>query len=89
MSSFYFAHMFNQINEIIDVVAIFKDGKLTPAKFSWQGREYRVERVNLRYSRFEGRSKVCYFAVNDLSNYFKLRFDTDKMQWILVENYVE
>lgn len=81
--------MFTQINEDIEVIAVFKQGVATPARFSWHGREYRVEKVNLRYSRFEGRGKVYYFAVSDSINYFKLRFDTDKMHWSLIESYTD
>ena len=90
--------MFEQINEPIDVVAVFstKGGsasggnrELKPFKFLWKGREFIVKKINLVYSSFEGRSKIYYFAVSDDSNYFKLRFDTESLHWTLLESYVD
>jgi len=81
--------MLEQINEPIEVVSYFKQGRLIPVKFFWQGKPYFVQKVNLDYSHWEGRSKVYYFAVSDNVNYFKLQFDTDTLKWILLESYTE
>lgn len=81
--------MFNQINEPIEVVTIFKGNKLIPFKFLWQGREFLVKKVNLTYSTFEGRVKFYFFAVSDSSNYFKLQFNTDNLSWTLLESYAD
>jgi len=80
---------FNQINEVIEVVAIFRANKANPVKFAWQGREYKIEKLNLMHSRFEGRSKIYYFEVSDKVNYFKIKFDTDKLIWTLIETYAD
>lgn len=80
--------MLEQINEPIEVSARFEKGKLIPVSFIWQNREYEVQKVNLSWSQYEGRSKIYYFAVSDSVNYFKLRFDSEKLSWILIESYV-
>jgi hypothetical protein len=78
-----------EINEPIQVATLFKEGKITPLKFFWQNREFRVTKVNLSYHHFEGRTKVYYFAVSDNSNYFKLQFDSNSLNWTLLESYTE
>ena len=81
--------MLEQLNEPIDVITKFAENKLTPVKFLWNGREYLVRKINLSYSTWEGRSKIYYFAVSDSMNYFKLRFDSEKLSWTLLESYTD
>ena len=81
--------MFEQINELIDVVAEFKGNKLLPVKFIWHSKEFIVKKLNLAYSKREGRGKFYYFAVSDGANYFKLQFNAENLNWVLLETYVE
>jgi len=81
--------MFEQINEPVEVGVLFKQGKTLPLKFFWHGREYLIKTVNLSYSSWEGRTKFYYFAVSDSVNYFKLKFDTQNLNWTLLESYVD
>lgn len=81
--------MIEQINEPIEVIAKFAANKTVPVKFLWQGREILIKKVNLAYSRWEGRAKFYFFAVSDGTNYFKLQFNSDNLNWILLESYVE
>ena len=79
--------MFEQINERIEVIVKFTGGKTIPVKFLWFGQEIRIKKVNLVYSSFVGRTKFYYFAVSDEANYFKLQFDTENLNWTLLESY--
>lgn len=81
--------MLEEINEKIQVLALFQDQKLKPFKFMWNNREIRIQKINLNYTTWEGRSKIYYFAVSDGSNYYKLRFDADQLTWTLIETYVD
>ncbi|MBX4186792.1 MAG: hypothetical protein KW802_00850 [Candidatus Doudnabacteria bacterium] len=81
--------MFNQINEPIEVIAKFSGQKTVPLKFLWQGREIAIKKINLSYSRFEGRIKFHFFAVSDSTNYFKLQFNSDNLSWTLLESYAD
>jgi len=80
---------FSEINESIEVIVKFADNKTTPVKFLWSGREILIEKVNLVYSRFVGRTKFYYFAVSDQANYFKLQFNTETLAWTLLESYAD
>ena len=91
--------MFNEINEPIQVIAKFvhlRQGsggqvgnKTIPVKFLWNGKEILIRKVNLTYSRREGRSKFYFFAVSDDVNYFKLQFNSENLQWTLLESYAD
>jgi hypothetical protein len=81
--------MYEQINEPIQVALIFSGGEIKPLKFLWKGKEFFVKKVNLAYSRFEGRAKMYYFAVSDNNNYFKLQFNSDSLMWTLLESYTD
>ena len=81
--------MLSKLNDPIEVAAKFQQGHLIPWKFLWQGREIKINKVNLVHHVWEGRSKIYYFAVSDSTNYFKLRFDTDKLTWRVVEVYAD
>lgn len=81
--------MFENINEPIDVISKFSENKLIPLKFLWHNREYFVKKINLAYSAREGQSKLYYFAVSDEANYFKLQFNSENLNWTLLETYVD
>jgi hypothetical protein len=81
--------MLEEINQIVEVVTIFKTNQVIPWKFLWQGREYIIRKINLVYSSWEGRNKIYYFTVSDSANYFKLQFNTDNLKWTLLESYVD
>ena len=81
--------MYQQINEPIQVISKFTEGKILPLKFLWQGREFFVQKINLTYHHFECRAKIYYFAVSDSANYFKLQFDSNSLNWTLLESYVD
>ncbi len=81
--------MLEQINDPIEVISSFKEGKIRPLKFLWKGREFLVSKINLTYHHFEGRVKIYYFAVSDSANYFKIQFNSDSLNWTLLETYVD
>ena len=81
--------MLETINEPIEVVTIFKQNKLIPFKFFWQGKEFLIKKINLTHSEFQGRVKFYFFAVSDNTNYFKLQFNTDNLSWTLLESYAD
>lgn len=81
--------MLETINESIEVIVKFSGDKTIPVKFLWHGREILIKKVNLAYSKWEGRVKFHYFAVSDDVNYFKLRFNGDNLDWTLLEVYSE
>jgi hypothetical protein len=76
--------MFESLNDPVDMLTAFEDGKLTPLRFRWHGRVIRIHKVTGRWSRREGQSLLRYFAVEDEhSNSFELCYDPRGPRWIL------
>lgn len=74
-------------DEPVSVIVAFADGRVKPWKFRWNDRIYGVKRVNMIHGSREGRSKIFYFSVSDDDHAWKLRFDTETLEWRLVEAY--
>ena len=71
----------------IDVIVSFSNGKVAPWKLRWGTSSYIVKYVNLIHSSKEGQQKIFYFNVSDDENAWKLRFNTENLEWRLVEAY--
>ncbi len=81
--------MHEVLNDPIDVMASFKDNRVIPHAIRWNQKDYKIETVNLVHSAREGQKRVFYFSVSDLSNYFKLKLDSESLEWRLVELYAD
>jgi len=79
--------MHELLNDPIDVVVTFSDNRVRPKKIRWDGREYDIKQVNLIHAASEGAKRLFFFSVSDDANFFKLRLDTELLEWRLVELY--
>jgi len=55
--------MFESLNDPVDVLTAFVDGRMQPLRFRWQGKVIRVRRVTGTWNRREGQTVLRYFAV--------------------------
>ena len=83
--------MYDYIDEPVEVTVDFSWPKVRPQRMRWNNRDYPIERVNLIHAAREGDKRLFYFSVSDqnTANFFKLRFDTETLEWRLVEVYSE
>lgn len=81
--------MHEVLNDPIDVIVSFADNRVFPKCMRWNMRDYEIRNVNLVHSAREGTKKVFFFSVSDSSNAFKLRLDTELLEWRLVEVYAD
>lgn len=81
--------MYDLVNEPVEMFVAFKHNRVAPWIMKWNGKNYDIKQVNLIHVVREGGKKIFYFSVSDLLNYFKLRFDTDTLEWHLVEIYTQ
>ena len=73
-----------ELNEPVEVLTHFQEGRVRPLRFRWRGRVYRVLRVNGSWSRPRGTDQEHHFAVTaDNSDTFELVFDTGQFRWRL------
>lgn len=77
------------LNDPIDVLIVFRDNRAIPRRLRWNTRDYDIKRVNLVHAAREGTKRIFYFSVSDDTNYFKLRLDTELLEWRLVELYAD
>ena len=76
--------MLESLNDPVDVLTAFVEGRIQPLRFRWQGRVIRVHRVTGEWSRCEGQSLLKYFAVEGPSaETYELCYDPRGPRWIL------
>jgi len=72
-----------EILEPIDVWVIFKKNLISPRFFSWHGRQIKIDKVNLIHTSKNEVSLFYHFSVSSGGNFYRLRFDTLKLNWSL------
>jgi hypothetical protein len=77
------------LHDPVDVRVEFSGHRVRPTCVRWGTRDYPMERVNLVHSTKEGEARIFYFSVSDNTTFMKLRFDTQTLEWRLVELYTE
>jgi hypothetical protein len=79
--------MNESINEKVSVITHYdrNSGQVMPKKMRWQGRDYLLTELTYRYKKREGRNIVHVFHVTDGSMDFKLRLNSENLDWTLEE----
>lgn len=76
--------MFESLNDPVDVLTVFVEGRMQPLRFRWQGRVIRVSRVSGEWTRREGQALLRHFAVEGRGREtYELCFDPRGPRWIL------
>ena len=75
--------MITEIDEPIEVGAVFREAGLRPVWFVWKGRKYSVERVTYRWKGKSGDGWLYSFSVFDGANTFELIYNAKLLQWKL------
>ena len=78
-----------QINERIDVVAVYKrqgdmNSLCMPCKMRWRGREIDITELGLRHPTVQGKRMIHVFHVTDGANGYRIEFDAESLTWALV-----
>lgn len=71
------------IGEPIKVLAFFKDHSIKPYIFFWNGRQIKVEKVNLIHTSRDGGKLFYHFSLSSGDNFYRISFDPVKMGWLL------
>ncbi|GAB4190833.1 MAG: hypothetical protein Kow00108_26200 [Calditrichia bacterium] len=75
---------FEDLFEPIEVLSHFKDGKLIPLRFKWNGRSYKIVRINGQWRTHQGYAQQYHFSVSsETPDCFELIFDTGDFTWQL------
>jgi len=82
--------VYQDIEESVDVIALFEGGRMRPIRFRWNGRSVTIKQVTGTWKSDVGAHKIRYFAVLDSSsNFFQLAYDERNTAWVLNKIWVE
>ena len=84
------AIMDQEIDQPIDVMAVFQEGRMIPVRFRWNGRVIKIVRVTGRWKTSEGRFRIKRFAVIDKNSQFcQLSYRERTGEWFLDKMWME
>jgi hypothetical protein len=73
---------FEDINDPIEVIVVFREGKMRPLKFKWRGRVYKIERINGGWMSDEGRNRFLHFSVMaDGPDVYEITYNPERFGW--------
>lgn len=78
-----------ELDEPLQVGAVFKDGRVLPRWFLWGGVRRDVSAVNLVWTDREGERTLRRFSVSAGGNLYQLRLDQKSMEWRLEKAQTE
>jgi len=68
-------------DESIQVVALFKGGKIYPKEFIWNNKEYKIQRITYNWQERRGTALINYFSVACADNLYQISFDNTSFGW--------
>ena len=77
--------MIEEINEPIDMIAVFNDGATRPLRFRWANRVYHVKRVTGIWRTREGSYEHLNYSLmtRESADCFEISFDGRLFAWTL------
>lgn len=71
--------------ELLDQTTVtFFKGKIVPVGFTWYGREYVIDHINLNFNRRDGDRKYLCFAVDTSGMSVELRLDLTDLKFFII-----
>ncbi|MBU1982807.1 hypothetical protein KJ815_00200 [bacterium] len=66
----------------MEVIALFRDGRISPLKFRWRNRVFRVLRINGGWNSEEGTTRFHHFAVvSEGPDVYELSYNVRAHSW--------
>ncbi len=81
--------MLEEINEPVEVLAVFKKDMVYPNLIRWNNKVYKIKKLNMVHHVLNGDAMIHYFSVSDNFNFFKLAFNSKNLKWTLEQLYNE
>jgi len=76
--------IYEDVFEKIDVISLFRNGKLVPLKFKWNERTYSIRKINGSWVCDEGINRLYHYSVtSEGPDCFEIVFDSRNMSWEL------
>ncbi|HQU71059.1 MAG TPA: DUF6504 family protein [Calditrichia bacterium] len=80
---------YQDLFEPIEVITHFHDGTISPLRFRWNGRTYRIRQLSASWQERLGNHRHIHFSVRtDNSDCCELLFDTGDFSWQIARVYM-
>ena len=82
--------MYQVLDELVDVIAVFEQGSLKPARFRWNGKTHKIARITGIWRSHQGEDRERHFACVDTDdNVFQLTYNDRRTDWVIDKIWVE
>lgn len=71
------------LSQRIDVLAWFKNAKVYPRSFFWNGKEYKIQKITYSWQERLGRETLIYFSVDAGCGLYQISFNNTTLGWRL------
>lgn len=69
------------LNERIQVLAFFKNARIFPQNFTWNNKEYPIQKITYNWQERFGQALVNYFSVISAGQMYQISFDNSTFRW--------
>ena len=69
------------LDERIDVIAWFKNARIYPRLFFWNGKEYKIQKITYNWQERLGRETLFYFSLDTGVGLFQISFNNVTLAW--------
>ena len=78
------------VDDPVEVLTLFREGRIEPKRFKWKGRVIRVRRVTGDWSTRAGRDRILHFAIQgENADYFEIAYHLTSHRWRLKRVWVD
>lgn len=70
-----------ELNEKIEVLVRFNNGKIKPEFFIWKSREYKIRRITYSWQERLGLEIISYFSVDTDPDLYQISFNNTSFRW--------
>ena len=76
-------HNPDDLNERIEVLAWFRNGKIIPRIFIWKNKKYKITKVTYNWQERSGRETISYFSVSTGEDMYQISFNNTSYSWMI------
>ena len=71
----------DELQERIQVLAWFRNGKILPRQFIWNNKKYKIREVTYNWQERQGRETISCFSVSTGADLYQISFNNTTLGW--------
>ena len=72
-----------ELNERIEVLAWFKNGRIHPRIFIWKNKTYKIKKINYNWQERHGKETISLFSISTGVDLYQISFSNTTYGWRL------